>query len=86
MSLNAWSLVLFGAHIFFYASMIFTVSTRSSAGKMALLVSGWLTYQVATLWYAIATKQVGFILMFVFQIIATIATVIISVERKEVEN
>lgn len=86
MSLNIWSLALFSAYVFFYLSMIFAVATKSSAGKVALLVSSWLTYQIVTLWYAIATRQIGFILMFLFQIVATVATVIISTERSNVEN
>lgn len=86
MSLNLWSLVLFSAHIFFYIGMIFAVATKSSAGKLALLISAWLTYQTATLWYGLATKQIGFVLMFIFQIIITIATIVISTERSMSED
>lgn len=81
MSLNTWSLILFSANIFFYLAMLLAVSTKSTPGKLALMISSWIGYQVATLWYGIATKQLGFILMFIFQIIVSIATLIISTER-----
>jgi uncharacterized membrane protein len=86
MSLNTWSLVLFLSHIFFYLGMVFAVSTKSSVGKLALLISSWMTYQIITLWYGIATKQIGFILMFIFQLVITVATVVISTERSTNEN
>lgn len=81
MSLNTWSLILFGANIFFYLSMVLAIATRSTPGKLALMISSWIAYQVVTLWYGISTKQLGFILMFIFQIIVSIATLIISTER-----
>jgi hypothetical protein len=43
-------------------------------------------YQITTLWYGLATDQIGFILMFIFQFIVTILTVIISTERSINEN
>lgn len=70
----------------FYLAMIFAVATSSSASKLALLISAWMAYQIATLWYGLATGQVGFILMFAFQFIATVATVVISTERSNSEN
>lgn len=86
MSLNIWSLILFGAHVLFYLAMILAISTSSTAGKLATLISAWLVYQVATIWYGLATGQIGFILMFAFQMIATVATVVISLERSSSEN
>jgi hypothetical protein len=81
MSLNTWSLILFSANILFYLSMVIAIATRSTPAKLALMISSWIGYQVATLWYGIATDQLGFILMFIFQIIVSIATLIISTER-----
>lgn len=81
MSLNLWSVVLFSAHMFFYLAMIFSIATNSSLGKIVLMISGWVTYQIATLWYGIATHQIGFILMFAFQIVASIAAFIVGTER-----
>lgn len=86
MSLNLWSLVIFLSHIFFYCSMIFLIGSKSTAMKMSLMIAAWLLYQTSMLWYGIATGQVGFILIFIFQIIATIATIIISTERTKIEN
>jgi len=86
MSLNLWSLVLFASHMFFYLGMIFAIATKSSVGKLALMIAAWLTYQIVTLWYGIATDQIGFILMFIFQLVMTVATIVISTERAISEN
>lgn len=86
MSLNLWSLILFSANLFFYLSMTFAIATNSTLGKIALMISSWLTYQAVTLWYGIATHQIGFILMFVFQIIISIAAFVIGVERSLSED
>lgn len=50
------------------------------------MVVSWILFQTTTLWYGIATEQIGFILMFAFQMIATIVTIIISTERNINEN
>ena len=81
MSLTVWSLIIFATYTLFYLSMLFAVMLKTSVTKIATMVICWMIYQVATLWYGIATNQVGFILMFIFQFIVTILTVIISTER-----
>jgi len=86
MSLNSWSLILFASNILFYCSMIYAFSSVSNVKKLSLMVIFWILYQTATLWYGIATEQIGFILMFAFQIILTIVTVIITTERNINEN
>jgi hypothetical protein len=86
MSLNTWSLILFSSHLFFYFSMMYAISSGPNLKKLSLIIAAWIFYQAVTLWYGIATSQIGFILMFVFQIIATVATVIISTERTINEN
>ena len=86
MSLNTWSLVLFASNMLFYSSMIYAVSSVSNVKKLSLMITSWILYQTATLWYGISTGQIGFILMFAFQIIATIITIIVSTERNINEN
>jgi hypothetical protein len=81
MSLTAWSLIIFATYSLFYLSMLFAVMLKTSVTKVATMVVCWMIYQVATLWYGLATDQIGFILMFIFQFIVTILTVIISTER-----
>jgi hypothetical protein len=61
--------------------MVFAVMLKTSVAKIATMVVLWMVYQVTTLWYGLATDQIGFILMFIFQFIVTILTVIISTER-----
>ena len=66
--------------------MIYAVSSVSNVRKLSFMVVSWILFQTTTLWYGIATEQIGFILMFAFQMIATIVTIIISTERNINEN
>jgi hypothetical protein len=86
MSLTVWSLIIFATYSLFYLSMLFAVMLKTSVTKIATMVVCWMVYQIATLWYGLATDQIGFILMFIFQFIVTILTVIISTERSINEN
>jgi hypothetical protein len=86
MSLTAWSLIIFASYSLFYLSMLLAVTLKTSVTKIAAMVICWIVYQVVTLWYGIATDQIGFILMFIFQFIVTILTVIISTERSMNES
>ena len=86
MSLTAWSLIIFASYSLFYLSMLLAVTLKTSVTKIAAMIVCWIIYQIVTLWYGIATDQIGFILMFIFQFIITILTVIISTERSIDEN
>jgi hypothetical protein len=86
MSLTVWSLVIFATYSLFYLSMLLAVTLKTSVTKIATMVVCWMIYQISTLWYGLATNQIGFILMFIFQFIVTILTVIISTERSINEN
>lgn len=81
MSLNVWSLVLFGSHLFFYLALVLALMSKSNIYKLVSMIVAWITYQVTTLWYGIATHQIGFILMGIFQFIVSFATILISTER-----
>ena len=86
MSLTVWSLIVFASYSLFYLSMLLAVTLKTSVTKVAFMVASWMVYQIVTLWYGLATNQIGFILMFIFQFIVTILTVIISTERSMNEN
>jgi hypothetical protein len=86
MSLTVWSLVVFASYSLFYLSMLFAVMLKTSVTKIATMVVCWMVYQIVTLWYGLATDQIGFILMFIFQFIVTIITIIISTERSVNED
>jgi hypothetical protein len=86
MSLTVWSLIVFASYSLFYLSMLLAVTLKTSVSKIAFMVVCWMLYQIVTLWYGLATNQIGFILMFIFQFIVTIITVIISTERSINEN
>lgn len=86
MNLNLWSMVLFLSHVVFYGALLVALVAKSSLIKLSLMIAAWLIYQVATLWYGISTGQIGFILMFIFQFIVSIVTVLVSTERNLNEN
>ena len=86
MSLTVWSLIIFATYSLFYLSMLLAVTLKTSVAKIATMVVLWMIHQVSILWYGLATDQIGFILMFIFQFIVTILTVIISTERSINEN
>jgi hypothetical protein len=86
MSLTVWSLIIFVSYALFYLSMLLAVTLKTSVTKIVIMVVCWMVYQVTTLWYGLATDQIGFILMFIFQFIVTVLTVIISTERSMNEN
>lgn len=86
MSLTVWSLIVFASYSLFYLSMLLAVTLKTSITKIAFMVVSWMIYQIVTLWYGLSTDQIGFILMFIFQFIVTILTVIISAERSINEN
>jgi hypothetical protein len=66
--------------------MFFAVTLKTSVTKIAAMIVFWMVYQVVTLWYGLATDQIGFVLMFIFQFIVTVLTIIISAERSINEN
>ena len=86
MSLTVWSLIIFATYSLFYLSMLLAVTLKTSVAKIATMVVLWMVHQVSILWYGLATDQIGFILMFIFQFIVTIITVIVSTERSINEN
>lgn len=86
MSLTVWSMIVFLSYALFYLSMFVAVTFKTSLLKISLMVIFWIIHQTIVLWYGIATDQIGFILIFIFQFIVTLLTIIISTERSLNEN
>jgi hypothetical protein len=86
MSLTVWSLIVFASYCMFYLSMFIAVTFKTRLSTISLMIALWVVNQVVTLWYGIATNQIGFILIFILQFIVTLLTVIISTERSINEN
>lgn len=86
MSLNMWSIIVFSAHALFYAALVLALVSSSSILKLVTMIATWIIYQITILWYGIATNQIGFILLTIFQFIISFATVLISTERQKSEN
>jgi hypothetical protein len=69
MSLNTWSLIVFGAVAFLYIMVYSSMFQKSSIKKFVLLIIAWVIHMVTILWYGIATSQIGFILWFALELL-----------------
>jgi len=69
MSLNTWSLIVFGAVALLYIMVYSSMFQKSSIKKFVLLIIAWVTHMVTILWYGIATNQIGFILWFALELL-----------------
>jgi hypothetical protein len=69
MSLNTWSLIVFGAVAFLYIMVYSSMFQKSSIKKFVLLIIAWVIHMVTILWYGIATNQIGFILWFALELL-----------------
>ena len=68
MSLNTWSLIVFGAVALLYMMVYSSMFQKSSIKKFVLLIIAWVIHMVTILWYGIATSQIGFILWFALEL------------------
>ena len=86
MSLTVWSLIVFASYALFYLSMFVAVTFKTSLPKIVTMIAFWIINQIVTLWYGLATNQIGFILIFIMQFIITFLTIIVSTERSMNED
>ena len=68
MSLNTWSLIVFGAVALFYIMVYSSMFQKASIKKFVLLTLAWVVHMTTILWYGIATGQIGFILWFALEL------------------
>jgi hypothetical protein len=64
MSLNEWSMVVFGFSALYYLVIYYSMFRNPSVGKFALLGIIWTINSFVTLVYGMATDQIGFVLLF----------------------
>lgn len=64
MSLNDWSIVVFGFSVIYYLAIYYSIFKNPSAGKFLFLALVWVINSIVTLVYGIATDQIGFVLLF----------------------
>lgn len=64
MSLNSWSLVVFGFSVVYYLTIYYSMFKNPTVPKFALLGFVWLVNSFVTLVYGIATSQIGFVMLF----------------------
>ena len=69
MSLNEWSLVYFTATLIFMIMQVLSLFTKLTFGKVFFTIIAWVIFCGVTLAYGIATNQLGFIMLFVAQLL-----------------
>lgn len=80
MSLNDWSIIVFATTAFLYVSLIWSVFRRPSIPNFLVLIIAWFVSIATNLVYGIATRQAGFVLIFLLDI-ALIMVVYTITER-----
>lgn len=78
MSLEAWSLVIFGTTTLLYMSVFISMFQNPSIKKFFFVFFAWVVHLIATLWYGIATGQIGFVLLFFMELIMIVFVYIIT--------
>lgn len=78
MDLNKLSLILFGLNFVFYSLMTFAILSRPILWKFFLVFVAWVVQQCGYVWYGLYTKQIGFILIGVLEIIVVISLFVLS--------
>lgn len=72
--LNTWSMILFFFQTLFLLSITFMIFAGNSKYLLLFVMIFFVLNQVTTIAYGIITKQLGFILMVVFQFFLTLMT------------
>lgn len=85
MSLNDWSLVVFATTALLYMMLYWSVFRKPHLVNYILLIVAWAISVITNLVYGIATRQVGFILIFLMEIALAMAVLLIT-ERSSHDN
>ena len=78
MSLNDWSLVVFGTTFIFYMSVYFAMFTKQHILTFVLTFMLWIVSMVTRLVYGLATDQIGFVLLFFLDLFMVFLVFIIA--------
>lgn len=84
MSLNDWSLIVFGFSALYYLTIYYSMFKNPTVGKFALLGIVWIINSFVTLVYGLATNQIGFVLLFFLEWAMVI--VVFSASAKVLKN
>lgn len=68
MSLNDWSLVIFGTTFLSYMTIYFAMFTKPHATTFIITFIAWAAAMIAKLIYGLVTDQIGFVLLFFLDI------------------
>ncbi len=69
MSINEWSLVYFSTSVAFMLMTMVSLFYKLTVGKIILTIVTWFISWITTLVYGIQTQQLGFVLLFVAQLL-----------------
>ena len=86
MTLQDWSLVVFGATALLYFMVYLSIFQNPSVGKFLFLILAWIIHSATLVWYGIATGQVGFIMIVLLEIMMTTFVYIITGKVVKNEN
>lgn len=68
MSLNDWSIVIFGVTFLSYMTIYFAMFTKPHAVTFIITFITWAAAMITKLLYGLATDQIGFVLLFFLDI------------------
>jgi len=79
-NLNTWSLIVFFSQIMFTIA-IFLVIISHGIFSIVIMLFFWFLSQIIFLFYGIATDQIGFVLLFLFNLIIAILGIFVKIDN-----
>lgn len=78
--LNTWSLIVFFSQAILMISIFILLATVSTASFVFMTIF-WFVSQIIFLFYGISTEQIGFIFLFLFNIIITVIGIFVNLDK-----
>lgn len=82
---NNWSLIIFFSHCMLIISMLLMI-INARLSSFLIMILFWITNQFITLFYGIETNQIGFILIFAFNLIILFIGLFIQVNGEKADE
>lgn len=84
MTLQDWSLIVFGATALLYFMVYLSIFQNPSIGKFLFLILAWIAHSTVLVWYGIATDQIGFVMIVLLEIM--MVTFVYIITGKVIKN
>jgi hypothetical protein len=78
--LNTWSLIVFFSQTILMISIFILLATVSTA-SFVFMTFFWFLAQIIFLFYGISTDQIGFVFLFLFNIIITVIGIFVNLDK-----